>query len=178
AAIKFYEDPPTAGMEVSTDWSDIWLSADDWAEAFETPDPDTPHNDAREQICESLLTILVDKYPGDDSPALVRRSLLQNDELRTAFNSAWPLLEAADVVGDLWSVPAYLRKCAPWLSPEEVRRVQRRDPHAWPVSDRPLLDAARQRLGDPEASRRERQRQAAVAAEREQMAQVLDNLIE
>jgi superfamily I DNA/RNA helicase len=46
------------------------------------------------------------------------------------------------------------------------------------VSDLPLLDAARQRLGDPEASRRERQRQAAVAAEREQMAQVLDNLIE
>jgi superfamily I DNA/RNA helicase len=46
------------------------------------------------------------------------------------------------------------------------------------VSDLPLLDAARQRLGDPEASRRERQRQAAVAAERERMAQVLDNLIE
>ena len=29
---------------------------------------------------------------------------------------AWPLLEAADVVGDLWSVPAYLRRCAPWLT--------------------------------------------------------------
>jgi superfamily I DNA/RNA helicase len=46
------------------------------------------------------------------------------------------------------------------------------------VSDLPLLDAARQRLGDPEASRRKRRHDAAVAAERERMASVIDNLIE
>ena len=46
------------------------------------------------------------------------------------------------------------------------------------MSDLPLLDAARQRLGDPQASRRKRRRDAAVAAEREQMAKVIDNLIE
>jgi hypothetical protein len=45
------------------------------------------------------------------------------------------------------------------------------------VSDLPLLDAARQRLGDPEASRRKRRQEAAVAAERERMAGVIDNLI-
>ena len=38
-AVRFYEEPPTAGMTVSTDWSDTWLSADDWAEAFEAADP-------------------------------------------------------------------------------------------------------------------------------------------
>jgi superfamily I DNA/RNA helicase len=41
-----------------------------------------------------------------------------------------------------------------------------------------MLDAARQRLGDPDASRRQRRHNAAVAAEREQMDQVLDDLIE
>jgi hypothetical protein len=46
------------------------------------------------------------------------------------------------------------------------------------VPDLPLLDAARQRLGDPRASRRKRRRDAALAAERERMAQVVDNLIE
>ena len=46
------------------------------------------------------------------------------------------------------------------------------------MSDLPLLDAARQRLGDPQAARRKRRRDAAVAAEREQMARVVDNLIE
>ena len=74
-------------------------------------------------------------------------------------------------------MPAYLRRCAPWLTPDEVRTLQRADPQAWTVSDLPLLDAARQRLGDPEASRRRRRHEAAVAAEREQMAQVVDHLI-
>ena len=116
---------------------------------------------------------------GDDVPAdLFRKSLLQNSELRTALNRAWPLLQAADLVGDLWSVPAYLRLCAPWLSPEDAAKLQREDAQAWTVSDLPLLDAARQRLGDPQASRRKRQHDAAVAAEREQMARVVDNLIE
>ena len=81
-------------------------------------------------------------------------------------------------MGDLWEVPAYLRRCAPWLTPDEVRTLQRSDPQAWTESDLPLLDAARQRLGDPEASRRKRRHEAAVSAEREQMAQVVDHLIE
>ena len=177
-AVRFYEKPPAKPMTVETPWNDIWLSADDWAEAFDAPEPGTPHNQARGQIWDELIAILMDKHDGDAPEHQLRRSLMQNEMLRTTFSRAWPLLDAADLVGDLWSVPAYLRKCAPWLSPEEVRRLQRRDPQAWTVSDLPLLDAARQRLGDPEASRRERQRQAAVAAEREQMAQVLDNLIE
>jgi DNA helicase IV len=177
-AVRFYEEPPSKGMTVETDSSDIWLSADDWAEAFEAPDPGTPHNESRDQIWEALLTILVDKDDGDEPADLVRKSLLQNRELLSAFNRAWPLLEAADVVGDLWSVPAYLRKCAPWLRPDDVRRLQRDDPQAWTVSDLPLLDAARQRLGDPETSRRRRRQEAAVAAERERMAEVIDRLIE
>jgi hypothetical protein len=177
-AVRFYERPPVKPMTVETPWKNIWLSVDDWAEAFDAPEPGTPHNQARGQIWDELIAILMDKHDGDAPEHLLRRSLMQNLELRTTFSRAWPLLEAADLVGDLWSVPAYLRKCAPWLSPEEVRRLQRPDPQAWTVSDLPLLDAARQRLGDPEASRRERQRQVAVAAEREQMDQVLDNLIE
>jgi hypothetical protein len=176
-AVRFYENPPADGMTVTTHWSDIWLSPDDWAEAFEAPDPGSPHNDARDQIWDELLTILIDKH-GDVSADLLRKSLQQSWELLRALNRAWPLIEAADLVGDLWSVPAYLRLCAPWLSPEDVQKLQREDAQAWTVSDLPLLDAARQRLGDPAASRRKRRHDAAVAAEREQMARVVDNLIE
>ncbi|WP_328582550.1 RNA polymerase recycling motor ATPase HelR [Streptomyces sp. NBC_00370] len=176
-AVAFYEEPPAKGMNVTTHWSDIPLSADDWDAAFEAAEPGTPHNEAREQVWEELLTILVDKHEGDASEALLRKSLRQNRELLTAFNRAWPLLEAADLVGDLWTVPAYLRKCAPWLNPDEVRQLQRADAQAWTVSDLPLLDAARQRLGDPEASRRNRRHKASVAAEREQMDKVVDSLL-
>jgi DNA helicase IV len=178
AAVRIYEEPPTSGMTVTTDWSEIWLSADDWAEAFEAADPGTPHNEARDQIWEELLSILIDKYDGDDSPDLLRKSLLRNDDLIRALNRAWTLIEAADLVGDLWSVPAYLRTCAPWLSPVEVQKLQRGKAQAWTVSDLPLLDAARQRLGDPAASRRRRRHDAAVAAERELMATVIDDLTE
>jgi hypothetical protein len=176
-AVRFYEEPPARGLSVSTDWSDVWLSADDWAEAFEAPDPGTPHNDARERVWEELLKILMDRHDDDVPADQLRKSLLSDDELRTAFSRAWPLVDAADLVADLWSVPAYLRKCAPWLRPDEVQALQRGDPQAWTVSDLPFLDAARQRLGDPETSRRQRLHAASVAARREQMAQVVDDLI-
>jgi hypothetical protein len=178
AAVRFYEEPPSEGMSVTTPWSDVRLSTEDWAAAFDAPAPGTPHNEARDVIWEELLTILVDRYDDEGaSPELVRRSLEQNRELRTTLNRAWPMLEATDLVSDLWSVPAYLRRCALALSVEQVRRLQRSDPNAWTVSDLPLLDAARLRLGDPEASRRKRQRDAVLAAEREEMARVVDHLI-
>jgi hypothetical protein len=177
-AVRFYENPPATGMTVQTHWSDIWLSADDWAEAFEAPEAGTPHNEARDQIFDAVVAILMDKHQGDAPADLLRKSLLQNRELHVALNRAWPLIEAADLVGDLWSVPAYLQLCGPWLSTDDVQQLQRGDAQAWTVSDLPLLDAARQRLGDPQASRRKRLHDAAVAAEREHMDRVVDNLIE
>ncbi|MEU5541475.1 RNA polymerase recycling motor ATPase HelR [Streptomyces sioyaensis] len=177
-AVGIYEEPPTEGMTVSSHWSDLWLSADDWAAAFEAVEPGTPHNEARDQIREELLTILMDKDESDAPPDLLRRSLLQDRELIRTLNRAWPMLEASDLVGDLWSVPAYLRKCAPWLSADDVRKLQRTDAQAWTVSDLPLLDAARQRLGDPEVSVRKRRHEASVAAERARRADVIEGLLE
>jgi hypothetical protein len=174
-AVRFYEEPPTEGMTVTTHWSDIPLTATDWAEAFDAAEG-APHNDARDQVWNELLTILVDRHEGDAPENLLRKSLRQNRELLTAFNRAWPLLEAADLVSDLWTVPAYLRMCAPWLDRDDVHRLQRADGQAWTVSDLPLLDAARQRLGDPRTSLRKRRNEAALAAQREQMATVVDNL--
>ncbi|HEY6932128.1 MAG TPA: RNA polymerase recycling motor ATPase HelR [Marmoricola sp.] len=178
-AVRFYEEPPTAGMVVETPWADVWLSPDDWAEAFGSVEPGRPHNEGRDEAWEELLTIIVDKHEADEEvpEELVRRALAHNDGLVDAFARAWPLLEPTDLVGDLWSVPAYLRLCAPWLSAEEVELLQRPDPQHWTTSDLPLLDAARQRLGDPLAPRRRRRMRSAAAAEREQMAQVIDHLV-
>ncbi|MGP4110033.1 RNA polymerase recycling motor ATPase HelR [Streptomyces sp. 4N509B] len=180
-AVRLYEEPPTEGMTVSTEWSELWLGADDWAAAFEAPEPGTPHNEAREQIWRELVSILTDKLDEevdeDVPPELFERSLRRNRELVTALHRAWPTLEAAELVGDLWSVPAYLRMCAPWLTAEEARRLRREDPRAWTVSDLPLLDAARHRLGDPEAARRGRRRDAALAAERARMADVIADVL-
>jgi len=182
-AVKLYEEPPTKPMTVETHWSELYLSKSDWAEAFGAADPATPHNEARDQVWEELLTILIDKhadeYEDDDiSEEMLRRSLQQNEDLVSTFNKAWPLIEPTDLVGDLWTVPAYLRMCAPWLTPDEVKLLQRDEPEAWTVSDLPLLDAARLRLGDPEASRRKRRQEAAAAVERERMADVIGHIVD
>ena len=176
-AVRLYEEPPTTGIEVETPYADLWLGADDWAEAFGAADPGTPHNEARDEVWDALVEILVDKCEADVPADQLKRSLAQNEALVDAFGGAWPRVDAADLVGDLWSVPAYLRRCAPWLSPDEVRRLQRSDPQAWTVADLPILDAARQRLGDPDVSRRRRRQEAELAAQREEMAHVVDHLI-
>lgn len=178
SAIRFFEQPPAEDLLVETDWADVWLTAADWAEAFDAAEPGTPHNEARYDVWDALLSILIDKHDERDVQRdELRTSLLRNEELTHTFTRAWPLLDAADLVGDLWSVPAYLRKCAPWLTPSEVRKLQRPAPLAWTVADLPLLDAARQRLGDREAARATRRRKAARAAERAQLDRVVEELI-
>ncbi|MDP9793941.1 DNA helicase IV [Catenuloplanes nepalensis] len=165
AAVRFYEEPPRA----ATTAGGVRVTADDWAEAFGAA-TGTPHNEAREEILDELCAILADRHD-DADPDELRR------DLRPALHRAWPMLEAADLIADLWSVPAYLRRCAPWLTADGIGTLQRADPRAWTLSDLPLLDAARQRLGDAGADRRERQRDAAVAAQRAGMATVIDDLI-
>ena len=176
-AVRFSERPPTQGMRLMTPWGEVSLSADDWADAFDAPDPGTPHNEARDQAWEALVEIITDGLPDDVPVDQLRRALTRDTELTSTFTRCWPIIEAADLVADLWSVPAYLRLCAPWLTPDEVRLLQRDDPRAWTESDLPLLDAARRRLGDPAESRRRRRRGAQVAAEREYMSHVVDNLV-
>ena len=179
AAVRYYEEPPSRGMTVGTPWADIRLTAAEWAEAFDSADPGTPHNEARDQVWEALLDILIDRFDDEEVPPhLVRRALVQNEELTRTFAKAWPLLDPAGIVGDLWSVPAYLRLCAPWLPQADVELLQRADARAWTLSDLPFLDAARQRIGDPAAARRNRRREAAIASAQEEMARVIDHLIE
>ena len=175
--VRFYEEAPTAGITVTTPWTDVWLGPDDWATAFDAPAPGTPHNEARDDVWEELVAIIADQHDDDVPADQLRTALRRDEELTTAFNRAWPLIDARDLVGDLWSVPAFLRLCAPWLGRDEIRALQRGEAQAWTVSDLPLLDLARQRLGDPEASRRRRRREAALAAEREEMDRVVDHLI-
>lgn len=179
AAVRMYEEPPKQALSIATDWGALRLTPQDWIDAFDASPPGTPHNDAREHIWSELVEILAEQLAEDDAPEehQFRRALREHRELATAYNRAWPPLEHTDIVGDLFTVPAYLRTCAPWLSPDEVRALQREDPEAWTVSDLPLLDAAAHRLGDPRAELARRRREAAAAAEREHLERVVDNVL-
>ncbi len=187
-AVALYEEPPTQALDVETPWTTVRIRAAHWAEAFAAVDPGTPHNEARDQVWDALVEIVADLHDtgGFDEDggehegvpmAQLHRTLEQDEDLVDAFDRAWTVVEPTDLLADLWSVPAYLRRCAPSLTPEEVRLLQRDDPYAWTTSDLPLLDTARRRLGDPESSRRRREREQALAAERARMDLVVDELI-
>ncbi|MEJ5913654.1 RNA polymerase recycling motor ATPase HelR [Pseudokineococcus sp. 1T1Z-3] len=184
AAVGLHEEPPTARVAVGTPWADLVVTAADWAEAFGALDPGIPHNEAREAVWEELLGVLVERHgtaedgEGEAPAAAVRAELARDADLRRTLERAWPMLDAVELVTDLWSVPAYLARYAPHLSREEVLALQRPADAPWTTSDLPLLDAARRRLGDKGLASRQRRREAAAAREQEQRAQVLEELVE
>ena len=173
-AVRFSERPPAEGLVVGTPWGDVEVGPQDWADAFGAVEPGTPHNEARGQVRDALLDLLAERV--DDAPPEQVRHALAPD-LAAALGRAWPLLDAAELVADLWSVPAYLRLCAPSLSPDHVRLLQRDDPRAWTDEDLPLLDAARHRLGDPGAPGRADRARARATAARARMDRVVDELV-
>ena len=178
-AVAALARPPQHAMRIESPWADLWLSREEWAEVFSAADPAASHNEARDEVWEELLELLVDQVNDDEVPPhVIRRWLRQDDELTGAFVRAWPLLSSASVIGRLWTSPAFLQQCAPVLSSDEVALLQREDATAWTLSDLPLLDAAHRRIGDPESIRQEHRRQAVIASAEDQMSHVIDHLIE
>ncbi len=179
AAVLAARRPPKHALRIETPWADLWLSREDWAEAFSVADPSSSHNEARDEVWEEILELLSDQVDDDDAPPhVVRRWLRQDDELTETFMRAWPLLSPPSVVARLWSSPDFLQRCAPELSAEENTLLHRDAAEAWTVADLPLLDAAHRQIGDPESVREEHRRHAAIAATQSQMAQVIEHLVE
>ncbi|GAB18100.1 hypothetical protein GOEFS_046_00560 [Gordonia effusa NBRC 100432] len=175
-AVGFYEDPPSAPVTVESDWGDVVVTTADWVQAFDAPQTGTPHNEAREDIWQELIDIATDRYPGIPGQELVA-ALRSSVELVAALNRGWPMLNATDIVGDLWTVPAYLRMCAPWLSVHDREMLRQNEVKTWSSSDLPLLDAARRRLGDRDAVAHGRRRAAAAAAEMRRKADVVAEMV-
>lgn len=181
-AVAMYEQPPAKDMLVETPWDDVWLTPDDWAEAFRAVGPSASHNEARDEVWEALVEIALDKLAAsvdeaDEGSPELQRSLTANRELQEVFVKHWPVLRAEDIVGDLYTVPAYLRMCAPNLTDQQVRALQRTTPKAWTQSDLPILDAARRRIGDPQVSKRRRERERTLASERAAMARAIEDIV-
>ncbi|GAB2517043.1 RNA polymerase recycling motor ATPase HelR [Paramicrobacterium agarici] len=177
-AVAYHERPPRGDVHLETEWGLVTISAQDWKAAFDAPTPGTAHNDAREEVWSELMDIVVDAYAGDIPEQGLRRSLRAHSELLSTFSDAWPLLDPAGVVADLWSVPAYLRQCAPQLSESDVETLQREHPREWTRADLPILDAARLRTGDPAEVRVRRQREVALRRQQETMGDVIEKLLD
>lgn len=183
AAVRYHEHAPERPLLVETPWRDVVVEPSAWTEAFDAPAPGTAHNDARDEVWDALIDGLVEEHADEEAPPRsLDRALRQSTALQRAFVAAWPVLDPAGVVADLWAVPAYLRVCAPWLDERERAALRRSpedgaDPRAWTRQDLPFLDAARALIGDPAGSRQRRRREAVTAEEREYRERVLDELL-
>src|SRR5690606_28970408 len=125
---------------VETPWADLRVRVTDWEDAFDIG-AGGAHNDARDEVWETLIGIVLDRFEEQIPRAQLRRVLARDEALTQSFHRAWPVLDPVGLVAALWSNPGFLRRCAPWLSDDEVRMLQRADPSAWTASDLPLLDA-------------------------------------
>ncbi|XVS67158.1 UvrD-helicase domain-containing protein [Actinosynnema sp. CA-299493] len=110
------------------------------------------HNEAQPAFHRALVDALVAPaldLIGEDWPELaadVRRELTGHPDVRRAAAELWPILTPRRLLADL-----YAGRCSALGHPE----LRREDPHAWTVSDVPLLDEAAELLGsDGEAERR------------------------
>lgn len=177
-AVALYEEPPTEMLTLDTGWGEVVVTPGDWAQAFAAADPGSPHNEARDLIWHELVGILADGCDLDAPPPELRAELYADEDLRSRFSRAWPVLDPQDLVADLWEVPAYLRRCAPWLSAEEAKHLRRDDPRAWTTEDLPLLDAMRRRLGDAAAGIRSRRREQVLADQRAYMDDVVSQILD
>ncbi|MFZ2511099.1 MAG: RNA polymerase recycling motor ATPase HelR [Gordonia sp. (in: high G+C Gram-positive bacteria)] len=163
-AVAFYQDIPDESCTVETSDGPITVTPADWAVAVDQLEAGTPHNEARPKILAALAEYLEAPLSG-------------NPKLRALLRRFWPLIDATDLIGDLWTVPAFLRHCAPTLSVGDVRALQRHDPSAWTTADLPLLDTARNLLGNKDFEAQTRRRSSSVAEQTQVMTEVIDELV-
>lgn len=177
-AVALHERPPQETQLLETPWGVVGLDAADWEDAFAAA-AGLPHDEGHDPILEELSEIVSARLDAERgravAPEEVRSALERDEELREGLRASWPLLGAEDLLGELYSSPELLRRSAPDLSDPQVLSLQRREPRAWTLSDLPLLDAARHRLGDPEA---EQERSRARALQQDLLEEVAFGLEE
>ena len=179
AAVRFYEEPPHERLTVETSFGDALLGPEDWAGAFGAVGTDAPHNEALPLVEEAVSEVLLTKLELEEENDRVRarKEIRRDPELRACVRKAWPVLDPRDLIGDLWTVPAYLAMCAPHLSADEVDLMQRTHAREWTAADLPLLDAARFRLGSSGDARQEETRARERRREQAEMDAVVADLM-
>ena len=181
-AVALYEEPPTRGMTVETPWARRPAHRRRLGRGVRRARARHPaQRGARRRVGGAARRSSIDKLDDDGrrpSTCCAERSR-SNRDLTRAFDRGVAAARARPTSSATCGrCPAYLRRVrAVARRPTRSGRCSAQRPAAWTTADLPLLDAARQRLGDPRRRARRRRREAALAAEREGWTAVIDDLI-
>lgn len=151
--------------------------ADTYADTYGDANADT-YGDANAAAGPEVGAEVSAEAGADVDSVQVERWLRREPLLARLIQRGWPVLDPEELVADLWTVPAFLRLCAPWLTGAEVGLLQRPAGADWTVCDVPLLDAARALVGDPKRAEQRRRQRAAIAEQREYMDSVVTSILE
>ena len=135
-AVAFFEDLPQEAVVAELADRDVVVRPAHWRQALASCE-ETQHVARRAELLVALGELL-------SAPELSRHPAVVD-----ALRRSWPDVSPSDLVTDLLTSRALLAHCAPELTAQE-RAAIRADATAhdgWHVSDLPLLDVARQRLG-------------------------------
>ena len=138
-AVAFFQDLPQEPVVAELPDGDVVVRPRHWVDALQTCG-ENQHIPRRRELLEALADLL-------DVPAVARDAAVVR-----ALRATWPDLTPAGVVTDLLTHQRLLAHCAPWLTQTERATVRGHalEGGGWHVTDLPLLDVARQRLGlDP-----------------------------
>ena len=168
-AVKDRQRVPSNALTIDVDGVELTVPRDTCVRARDRArGTRRPHNVARKLFITDMLTALAraeaialsrDIDP-DDIP-YTRARLWDEQPVRAALDTLWPLLTPQRLVAGLLAEEAALRRAAPQLSAAERAVLLRPgNPEAWTVADVPLLDEAVQLLGTDDSADKARRREA------------------
>lgn len=138
-AVAFFEDLPQETVVAELPDRDVVVRPSHWRDALETCE-ETQHVPRRTELLAALGELL-------SAPEVSRHPVVVG-----ALRASWPDVSPGGLIMDLLTHRGLLAHCAPWLTAAEraAIRASATGHDGWHMTDLPLLDVARQRLGlDP-----------------------------
>lgn len=179
-AVKVFQLPPNTSLEIQLTDGQVTLSPELWRNAVSMVDSATPHNEARVQLREALIELLLPHLASEASlHQTLRHELERNTDLAAHLNECWPLLDPMNLLRSLYTTPALLRYSGVELGDDDIKKLLAApSTRSWTNADIPLIDLSRSLIGDPANESKRQRREATVRAERQQWKSVISDLVQ
>ena len=178
-AVEVFEEPPATEVVLDIGEFQATATAQLWRDAVGMIDSETPHNEARIQLREALVDLLLPQLAGSNAPEpQLRADAARSSALGALLNEYWPILDPLNLLKALYSTPALLRYSGSELTDDQIEKLLS-DPRpvAWTTSDIPLIDYSRYLIGDQDSETSHRDEQSRIHAERNRWTNVIDDLM-
>lgn len=179
-AVQVFQEPPSTSLEIQLTDGTVSICVSLWRSAISMIDATAPHNEARGQLRNALLELILPRLTNDQSrKQSLHRELESSTDFNEYLNEFWPLLDPMNLLRTLYTTPALLHYSGVELNSAQIQKLlDAGSALSWTTADLPLIDYARFLTGDLSIEAQHRHRQAVQHAERQQWKEVISDLLE